>query len=76
MTAQKKAIEIAKKSHVIYDDYYDSMQECIESAMQMHEWTKEQVIEKACEFMRHFVIEHDYIDIFEMEDEFKRQMEE
>ena len=51
MTNEEKAIEIAKKFHVIYDDYYDSMQECIESAIQMHEWTKQQMIEKICKWL-------------------------
>lgn len=37
-----KAIEIAKKHHRIYDDYYDSMQECIDSAMEMARWKDEQ----------------------------------
>lgn len=59
-TPTEKAIEIAKKTHVIYDDYYDSIQECIESAMQMHEWDKQQFIEKACEFWGH---KFPYIDI-------------
>ena len=44
MTNKEKAIIIAKKNHQIYDDYYDSMQECIESAIQMAEWKDEQAI--------------------------------
>lgn len=52
-----KAIEIAQKHHVIYDDYYDSIQECIESCREAMEWKderhqqeKQQWLDKACEW--------------------------
>lgn len=41
-----KAIEIAQKHHVIYDDYYDSIQECIESCREAMEWKDEQYNEE------------------------------
>ena len=43
-----KAIEIAQKHHVIYDDYYDSIQECIEScreAMQLKDKQFQKVLD-------------------------------
>jgi hypothetical protein len=44
MNNNEKAIDIAKKYHRIYDDYYDSMQECIESAREMAEWKETQML--------------------------------
>ena len=44
MTNEEKSINIAKKYHRIYDDYYDSMQECIESAREMAEWKETQML--------------------------------
>lgn len=65
-----KAIEIAQKHHVIYDDYYDSIQECIEScreAMQWkdekHEQEKQQLIENACEWINDNI--NSYLDWYD-----------
>ena len=37
---------------------------------------KQQVVEKACNLMQHWILEHDYIDIMELEDYVKQKMEE
>ena len=44
MTDIEKAIEIAEKNHKVYDDYYDSLQECVTSAREMAEYKNNQFI--------------------------------
>ena len=39
------------------------------------EWQKEQMMKDAVEWMKNYVLNHDYIDIFEMESSFKIYME-
>ena len=43
---------------------------------QMHDWTKEQVAEKTIKLMQHWILEHDYVDIMELEDYVKQKMDE
>lgn len=38
-------------------------------------WQKEQMMKDAVEWMKNYVLNHDYIDIFEMESSFKIYME-
>lgn len=37
---------------------------------------KQQVLEKAIKLMQHWILEHDYVDIMELENYIKQQMEE
>ena len=68
MTPQEKAKEIAEKNHKTYFEFENdggsqdvsSYKECYNSAMQMHDWTKGQVIEKAYKFLMH---KFPYLDI-------------
>ena len=52
------------------------------AAMQAMEWKdeqhakeKQQWIEEACNLMQHWILEHDYVDIIELENYIKQQME-
>lgn len=37
---------------------------------------KQQWIEKACKLMQHWILEHDYVDIMELEDYIKQKMDD
>lgn len=37
---------------------------------------KQQLIDKACKLMQHWILEHDYVDIMELEDYVKQKMED
>ena len=65
--------DIAKDRETIV---YDAVMLTAQWKDEQHAQEKQQMIEKACEFMRHYILEHEYVDIFEMEDEFRRQMED
>lgn len=43
---------------------------------EQHKQEKQQLIDKACKLMQHWILEHDYVDIMELEDYIKKQMEE
>ena len=52
-------------------------------AMQAMQWKdeqfaeeKQQWIDKFCNLMQHWILEHDYVDIIELEDYIKQKMEE
>lgn len=85
MKPQQKAKEIAESLSKPYLDDFGCGEDSIDknmfnaaynSALQMHRWTKEQVLKRACKLMQHWILEHDYVDIMELEDYIKQQMEE
>ena len=52
MTPQEKIMEVVEKHYGEYDDHttgqiQNSKEECYKCAEEMHQWTKEQMIEKA-----------------------------
>ena len=71
---EEKIIEIAQRHHRIYDDYYDSMQECIDSAIEAAEWKEQQLIEKAAKWIRLHI--HMYENEYQAVIDFKKAMEE
>ena len=44
--------------------------------LEMYKWTKKRVVEEACRLVQHWILEHDYVDMMEIEDYIKQQMEE
>jgi hypothetical protein len=82
---ETKAKEIAEKlSHPNIDSFGDGDDEvdtrfyhaCKDAALEAMDWKKQQLIDKACNLMQHWILEHDYVDIFELEDYIKQQMED
>ena len=51
MSNEEKAKEIAKKHHVLYDDYYDSTQECIDSSVEAMEWKDNEMRRRLKDFV-------------------------
>lgn len=49
------------------------LQELLIKAMQ---WKEQQLIDEACNLMQHWILEHDYVDIIELEYYIKQQMKE
>lgn len=83
MTPKEKAMEIAEEIGKHFSGCYTSDQDCYDSAMQMHEWTKQQMIEKACVWLNYELTSSAKYSIAEYQwlfdkclDDFKKAMEE
>lgn len=75
MTNEEKAIEIRDKLGIYADAYYGAL-EMAQWKDEQFEKEKQQLIDKACKLMQHWILEHDYVDIMELEDYIKQKMEE
>lgn len=55
---------------------FNATLEAMEWKDEQHKQEKQQLIDEACKLMQHWILEHDYVDIIELENYLKQQMED
>lgn len=72
-----KANEAPEKIYIFENPILDFTKLSIRQSDTDIEYTRTDVfIEKACKLMQHWILEHDYVDIMELEDYIKQKIDD